>query len=251
MSSKVRAPLLQAVAARYLGLECHLILRNSRHLADSGGQMRPPSARLLADACSIAQCEAHRTYAGSRRCCRRCCACTTGATPCHDDPLVPTLAPADPGLVGNLLVERLIGAHVWQVRLAVILCGTCMAWPVRWHIPNMPSRHCSFPPALRTNHFFFLRSLVSAGDQRGVWAAWRRGAGRAPGAAAAGGGAQPLCHPCGRQQPAGRVGVSEWACLLVGGLKDPLHGSTAVALPSKPSSAVQPRSQRGARPLRH
>ncbi|KAI7843891.1 hypothetical protein COHA_002435 [Chlorella ohadii] len=45
-----------AVAARYLGLECHLILRNSRHLADS-----------------------------------------------------------DPGLVGNLMVERLIGAHIWQV----------------------------------------------------------------------------------------------------------------------------------------
>ncbi|EFN58625.1 hypothetical protein CHLNCDRAFT_34235 [Chlorella variabilis] len=45
-----------AVAARYLGLPCHLILRNSKHLADS-----------------------------------------------------------DPGLVGNLLVERLIGAHIWQV----------------------------------------------------------------------------------------------------------------------------------------
>ncbi|PSC68993.1 pyridoxal phosphate [Micractinium conductrix] len=45
-----------AVAARYLGLDCHLVLRNSRHLAD-----------------------------------------------------------ADPGLVGNLLVERLVGAHVWQV----------------------------------------------------------------------------------------------------------------------------------------
>lgn len=26
---------------------------------------------------------------------------------------------ADPGLVGNLLVERLIGAHIWQVRLIV------------------------------------------------------------------------------------------------------------------------------------
>lgn len=45
-----------AVAARYLGLECHLVLRNSRQLAD-----------------------------------------------------------ADPGLCGNLLVERLVGAHVWQV----------------------------------------------------------------------------------------------------------------------------------------
>jgi hypothetical protein len=26
-------------------------------------------------------------------------------------------ASADPGLVGNLLVERLIGAHIWQVWL--------------------------------------------------------------------------------------------------------------------------------------
>ncbi|KAK9814762.1 hypothetical protein WJX72_011104 [[Myrmecia] bisecta] len=45
-----------AVAARYLGLDCHLVLRNSRALAD-----------------------------------------------------------ADPGLVGNLLVERLVGAHVHQI----------------------------------------------------------------------------------------------------------------------------------------
>ncbi|KAL4457486.1 hypothetical protein ABPG75_012351 [Micractinium tetrahymenae] len=45
-----------AVAARYLGWDAHLVLRNSRHLADS-----------------------------------------------------------DPGLVGNLLVERLVGAHIWQV----------------------------------------------------------------------------------------------------------------------------------------
>ncbi|KAI3436499.1 hypothetical protein D9Q98_005916 [Chlorella vulgaris] len=45
-----------AVAARYLGLPCHLILRNSKKLADS-----------------------------------------------------------DPGMVGNLLVERLMGAHVYQV----------------------------------------------------------------------------------------------------------------------------------------
>lgn len=75
---------------------------------------------------SVAQCEARKC------CCRRCCACTIRATPCHVRPLVPTLAPADPGLVGNLLVERLIGAHIWQVRLAVVLCGASMAWPVRW-----------------------------------------------------------------------------------------------------------------------
>jgi len=45
-----------AVAARYLRLDCHLILRNSRALADG-----------------------------------------------------------DPGLVGNLLVDRMAGAHIWQV----------------------------------------------------------------------------------------------------------------------------------------
>ena len=45
-----------AVAARYLGLPCHLVLRNAAHLVN-----------------------------------------------------------ADPGLAGNLLVERLIGAHIWQV----------------------------------------------------------------------------------------------------------------------------------------
>ena len=45
-----------AVAARYLGLPCHLVLRTAAHLADG-----------------------------------------------------------DPGLAGNLLVERLVGAHIWQV----------------------------------------------------------------------------------------------------------------------------------------
>lgn len=50
-----------AVAARYLGLDCHLILRNSRALAD-----------------------------------------------------------ADPGLTGNLLVERLAGAVIHQVILSIV-----------------------------------------------------------------------------------------------------------------------------------
>ena len=50
--------------ARYAGLDCHLVLRNSRALVDE-----------------------------------------------------------DPGLVGNLLVERLVGAHVYQVPA-----------PRRWHL---------------------------------------------------------------------------------------------------------------------
>ena len=49
---------------RYLGLECHLVLRNSAALADS-----------------------------------------------------------DPGLVGNLLVDRLVGAHIHQARCAALRCA--------------------------------------------------------------------------------------------------------------------------------
>jgi 1-aminocyclopropane-1-carboxylate deaminase/D-cysteine desulfhydrase-like pyridoxal-dependent ACC family enzyme len=37
-----------AVAARYLGLECHLILRNSRHLADSGEVTLPCALSMAA-----------------------------------------------------------------------------------------------------------------------------------------------------------------------------------------------------------
>lgn len=59
----------------------------------------------------------------------------------------PLLHHADPGLVGNLLVERLIGAHVWQVRLFVPFAtsrgssGRFPAWFLRSRRP------CSVPCA--------------------------------------------------------------------------------------------------------
>ena len=78
---------LQAVAARYLGMECHLILRNSRHLADAGGcwtlwvlrmlfdaaVLSPAARTTAAAAAALALACAPLSCRGRRLC--RCCPC--------------------------------------------------------------------------------------------------------------------------------------------------------------------------------
>lgn len=168
----------------------------------------------------------------SHHCQHRCCSCW--CSPCPSPPsfwpcpvtallrpgihATPTsyYAAADPGLVGNLLVERLIGAHVWQVR-PLRARGTCAEHAVspcaHARRPCAPAAACRRAAGHRVQPYKLLarscpRAKPTSGDKRGVWPVRRPRAGRAAGGAAAGAGPQPVRHPRGRQQLHGSLGVS-------------------------------------------